>query len=513
MSRVVLVPSKTKQKEDEEKERQTLEKYKASLSADEIEKLIEDTKALIEYQSAENTPEELATIPTLELSDIGEGNFDLPNEVSEKGGIKYLYHNIDTNKIAYERWYFDISHLDTEELQYASLLTSVLGDHATKNYTDEEIVNEQKLRLGGLSFFINVYTDVKDAEKCTPTFGAYCAVLESNIKDSIELINEIITTTKVDKAKLKTSLAQMVSGMKNHVIGAGSQVALGRVSSYLTKSGAYNELIHGIRYYEFIKSLLDKIDDDFESIDQKLKDTASKIFVKGGMAIGYTGSRDVFESFVDLCEKCVGLECVRYPKAKEPSPCYSGNEAICIPSGVSYCVKGCNFIKHGYKYSGKMRVLAKILGNDYLWNEIRVKGGAYGTGFNISSSGSVSFHSYRDPNVSKTLENYDKAALYLADFTKTNPSIVKYIISTVASIDRPITPRDIGGYIEDSYFTSSDIEYKKKIRTEVIETTSKDIEDFAALIRLITKENYVCTVGNRNKIEEAGDVFDIVVDL
>ncbi len=513
MSKVLLIPSKTKQKEDEEKEKEALAKYKASLNEHQLEKLIEDTKALIKYQSTENTPEELASIPTLDLSDIGENNFDMPNEISEKDEIKYLYHDINTNKIAYERWYFDISCLDEDELQYASLLSSILGDHGTKNYSDEDIVSEQKIRLGGLGFSVGVYSSVKNADKCTPTFIIYCSVLENNIKDSVELINEIITTTKVDKAKLKTGLAQMSSNMRNHIIRSGSQVAKDRVSAYFTKNGAYENIIHGMRYYEFVKSLVDKIDDEFDEINSRLMSVASKIFVKGKMTIGYTGSRDSFERFVELCSSGVELKHAIREKAKEPSPEYKGNEAICVPSGVNYCVKGVNYLKNGYKYNGKMRVLAKILGSDYLWNEIRVKGGAYGTGFSVSASGCACFHSYRDPNVAKTLENFDKAADYLAQFTKTNPSIIKYIISTVAAIDHPITPRDIGGHIENSYFTDSDAEYKKKIRTEVIETTSKDIENFADLVRLIAKENYVCTVGSRSKIEEAGDVFDLVEDL
>ena len=200
--------------------------------------------------------------------------------------------------------------------------------------------------------------------------------------------------------------------------------------------------------------------------------------------------------------------------ASEPlEPSYNGNEAVCIASGVSYSVKGCNYKKLGYEYNGKLSVLAKILSSDYLWKEIRVKGGAYGTGFSVSSSGSACFHSYRDPNVSKTLDNYDRAAEYLESFSKHTPSVLKYVISTVAGIDRPITPRDIGGYIENSYFMGSDAEYKKMIRAQVLETTAKDIEGFAELVRFITKENYVCTVGSRSKIEEAGDVFASIEDL
>ena len=512
-SRVVLVPSKTKQKEDEDREKQLLADYKASLSDEELDKLVDDTKALIEYQSAPNTPEQIATLPGLQLSDIGDGKREMPNEISEREGVKFLYHDVNTNKIGYQRWYFDVSSLTLDELQYASLLSSLLSENRTENYSDEEIVNEIKSRLGGLGFFVNVYTRVDNNKDCTPYFGVYCSVLEENIKDSVELINEVLTTTKIEKTRLKTTLMQMSSGLRNHIIRSGNRVALDKVASYLTKEGAYNERLGGISYFSFINDLLSRIDGEFDAINEKLAEVAGKIFARNRLTIGYTGSRDVFEEFSGLCLSGINMPVSPDAPKVEVEPSYEGNQAICVPSGVNYCVKGCNYVDHGYQYNGKMAVLAKILSNDYLWNEIRVKGGAYGTGFSVSASGTACFSSYRDPNVAKTLENYDKAYDYLKSFTKHTPSVLKYIISTVAGIDRPITPRDIGGYIENSYFIGSDAEYKHKIRSQVLETTSEDIEGFADLIRIITEDNYVCTVGSKSRIEEASGVFDSIEEL
>ncbi len=512
-SRVVLVPSKTKQQESEQKEKDILAKYKESLSNEEICELVNSTKELIEYQSRPNSPEECATIPTLELSDIGEGRRELPNEVCENEGIKYLYHDIDTNKIGYQRWYFDASSLNYEELSYAGLLSSLLSDFATKKHSDEEIVNEIKTKLGGFGFFVNCYTNVKDAKLCTPYFGLYCSALEENLADSVELANEIITSTVFDKAKLKTTLSQMSSGMRNAISRSGDRYALERVCSYMTVEGAYNELLGGITYFDFINSLLDKIDSDFDEINEKLTGLCRKIFNKNTMTVGYSGSREGFEKLKGLIANGTNFKAFEVSEKQNILPSYSGNEAIVIPSGVNYNVKGCNFLENGFEYSGKMMVLSKIMRNDYLWNNIRVKGGAYGTGFSISPSGSVCFTSYRDPNVAKTLENYDNALEYLESFTKHTPSVLKYVISTVAGIDRPITPRDMGGYIESSYFIGSNAEYKAKIRQEVINTTAEDIEKLSALVAAIIKDDLVCTVGSESKIEEAKEVYKAVKKL
>ena len=513
MAKVVMQPSQTKQAEDEATEKAKLAAFKASLTDEQIDKLIEDTKALIAYQSAENTPEELATIPALELSDIGEGRKELPNEISCENGIKYLYHDVKTSGIAYERWYFDMSGVEPDELPYVTLLSDVLTECATEKHSAADLQNEIKIKLGSIWFGTSVYTRVDDPDRVLPFFVVGSSVLEGGVADSVKLINEVISSTKFTKDEIKTILVQSVNDMKNHFINNGSGAAVDKVRSYITKEGAYGQKLGSFGYYEFIKKLVDNIDSDFDSIKTELERVVGKLFSTDRLTIGVSGSREALVSLKASCASDLNIGVTPYVKAAEPQPLYNGNEAICIPSGVNYCVKGVNYLEKGFEYSGKMLVLSKILSNDYLWNEIRVKGGAYGTGFSVSTSGSATFHSYRDPNVASTLENYDKAADYLENFSANGQTVLKYIISTVAGIDRPISPRDIGGYIENSYFSGSDLEYKTKIRREVIQTTEKDIEAFAALIRALTDADIVCAVGVRSKIEETDGVFDSIVDL
>ena len=513
MAKVVLKPSKTKQEEDEKREKDILHAYKESLTPGQIDKLIEDTNALIAYQSAENTPEELATIPALELSDIGDFEISLPCEEIKGRDVTYLYHDIDTSGIIYERWYFDMSVIPAEDLPYVTLLTDILTECATKDHSAVDLQSEIKIRLGSFWFGTDVFTSVDDADDCKPYFTVFCSSLAGGIEDSVKITGEILGSTVFTKDEIKTNVIQAVNSMKSHFINSGSSAAIDKLSAYLTKQGAYRQKLGSFGYYEFIKDISARIDTDFDGIKAKLEEVCGKLFSPDRLTISVSGSKAMFESFRQACESGLTLEKSVCEKQAFPEPEYKGNEAICIPSGVSYSVKGSNFIDKGFEYNGKMLVLAKILSSDYLWNEIRVKGGAYGTGFFIRGNGLAGFYSYRDPNVSKTLDNYDKAVEYLENYKQSGQGVVKYIISTVAGIDRPITPRDMGGYIVSSYFTGSDLEYKAKIRREVISTTEDDIVGYASLIRAIKEDNIVCTVGSRTKIEEAKEVFTSIEDL
>jgi len=513
MAKVVLKPSKTKQAEDEKAEKDKLHAFKQSLTEEQIEQLIADTNALIEYQSAENTPEELATIPALELSDIGKGRDSLPNEVSKDGDVTYLFHEIDTSGIIYERWYFDTSVIPEDELPYLALLSNVLTECPTANYSTVDLQSEIKIKLGSFGFGNDLYTNVKNASEIKTFFTVWCSALAGGIADSVRLANEVLGGTLFTKDEIKTTLVQVSNSMKNHFINSGSSAAIDKVNSYLTKQGAYNQKIGSFGYYEFVNRLIDIIDGDFDSIKAKLESVLSKLCSPDRLTISISGSREMFESFKAACRDQLALVKTVCEKAKTPEPVYNGNEAVCIPSGVNYSVKACNYLENGFKYSGKLLVLSKILSNDYLWNEIRVKGGAYGTGFIVRETGFAGFYSYRDPNVSKTLDNYDRAIEYLENFKESGQGVLKYIISTIAGIDHPISPRSMGGYIDGSYFSGSDLAYKAKIREEVLSTTEDDIVGFAALIRAIKQADIVCTVGVRTKIEEAKDVYTSIKDL
>ena len=506
---VVMTPSRTIAAKQAQAEADRIEAYRKTLSDAELEALVEKNRRLVAYQQSENTPEEIATLPKLEISDVGDDITEMPCEVKEYNGRTLLYTNAFTKKIAYINYYFDLSALKPEYLPYASLYATLLGEISTAKHSAADLDAEIKTNLGSFETSVKTFTKSDNIDSVTPVFCVRSSIIESNLDDALTLVGEVIDESRLEKNEIAKFIPQIKNDLQTSIIWSGDSYAFLRVASYCSVEGAYQERMEGISYYFFIKELCDRFDKDFDEVKTALEAVAEQLTFDN-LTIGITGEQsalDKFEKAAPLFRQGVSGE--HYTIAPE----YHGNEAFIIPSAVNFVAKGFNLIKDGFEYDESLNVLRNILSLDWLWNEVRVRGGAYGTGFSASRTGDACFTSYRDPGVKTTAETYDKTVGYLKGFAVKTPDIEKYIISTVSSYKRPICPRDLGFAAQTNWFEGRNDDMRRAGKRRVMSTTAQDIEKLSALVKKLTEKNLCAVVGNKEKIDEAGDLFTIKVSI
>ena len=500
-----------KSKATEEK----LAKYKASLSESEIEKILQETKALKERQMTPDAVEVLETIPLLELSDIETGVEHLPLKVKEEQGVKVLSHNIFTNKIAYINILFDAKKVDMKLLPYVTLLSTMLGRVSTKHTKYSDLSNEINIHTGGIYFTTEVYGENENFEKYSPKVVVKTKALVEKLPKLFDIISEIISTTKFDeKKRLKELIQQLKSRQEMKIVDRGHITAAGRLTSYFSPASAYIEKTSGISFYKFIDEIERDFDNKSEEIIENLNKVSKLIFNKNNLIISVTGEDDIYTAFAAQLPKIMSiLEKEKLPDAEYDFKLSKKNEGLLTSSDVQYVAKGYNFIKQGYSYSGKMLVLKTIASLDYLWNRVRVQGGAYGGFANLARSGNIVLVSYRDPGLQETLKAYDGISDYIGNFEANEREMTKYIIGTISELDSPLTPSMKGERATAYYIRGISEEQRQKERDEVLSTKSVDIKSFKALLNDITKENYYCILGNETKLKDNKDIFINLVNV
>lgn len=514
-SLVIVKPSKTIAEKSSNRLNEKLKQFKKSLNADNLRKIVDQTENLKKRQSKEDSPEDLRKIPLLSLGDIDIKPEEIPLIDTQIQGIKTLYHDIFTNKIAYYNLYFDSSKIPKEKIPYLALLEEVLGMVDTKGYKYDELSNEINIKTGEISFTNTVITTKDNTEDYYPKFTVKVKVLSEKVPDSLEILQQILFSSNFeDKKRLKEIVQQVKSKLEASINQNGHVVAVGRLASYFSNAGKYTESLKGIEFYKFICNLDKNIANEYENICSKLQEISNLLFTKGNLQVGFTGEKEVYDVFKDNVH-ILELKNTNISSEFETvkSLNSAANEGLTTSSKVQYAVKGYNFKKLGYEYSGKLQVLRNVLSLDYLWNKLRVMGGAYGCGVSISQSGNLVFYSYRDPGLRETLKVYDEAYKFAADFNADDYEMTKYIIGTVSSLDTPLSPRKKGERSDENYFkkiTNADIQ---KEREEVLSTSKEDIKGYSQLLKDVTDKNYLCVIGNDVKIKENRDIFNNIIEV
>lgn len=492
---VVVTPSKTLAEERLKRASEKAEGYKASLSQEELAALIEENKTLIAHQSEEDTPEQIATLPRLSLSDLGDAPEEAGTEV--KDGV--LFHETDTNGIVYLNYYFDLSSVAEEDLPYVTMLGSVYGKLGTKRTPAQKIVNEIKLNFGDLKFSTTIVPH--GSEECTAALTVSCSVLKQNVAKALSLLSEILNETEFTAEGVSRILTQNAAQSKIMVVQAGHQYAIGMLSSYLTAAGVYKEALSGVAFCRKLNRTAESFDAD--CVLGKFSALSDAILRKGDCVVSVTGDRSCLAAYEENAAAFAvnAVPTLRYATATPEGK----NEGIAIPADINYVAKGFNYAAAGETYCGVYEVLSQILQYDYLWNEVRVKGGAYGTGF-IADKSTIAFWSYRDPNVANTLAAFDGAEEYLNGFAADEDAVTGYIIGTIAARERPRSPRMDGNAADLRYFAGITPEERALARRQMIGTTAEDIRACAKLIREMKEKCAVSVVGNKKTIEASGAV-------
>ena len=510
-----LVPKHGLAEEKEAKEAEQLAKYKATLSKEELEELVKQTKALKEYQDTPSSQKDLEKIPQLELKDITREPAKLYIDPKKIGGVDVIHHNMFTNGIAYIMMCYDCKNVPDELLPYIGLLSSVLGLMDTEKYTYTELTNEININCGGISTDAAIYTDNKDFDKCTIMYEVKGKVLYDNIQFVLDMMNEIIYKTKFsDYKRLKEIIAKLKSRMESTMTSAGHSTAMLAGMAQFSRNAYYSNEMRGYGFYELIQKLDSQFDELKEDIADKLSKLVDYIFHKENIIVSFTADDKGYDAFVPAFGKYAEeLKKSDMPACERKYTPANVKTGYTSASQVQYVARCGNFRDGGYEYTGALRVLKVIFSYDYLWINVRVKGGAYGCMSGSYRNGDMYMVSYRDPNLRKTNDIYENAADYLEHFDVSDRDMVKFIIGTIGDIDTPMNPAAKGTRSFGAYICNTDYESLKKERGQVLDCNVERIRELAPLVRCAMDENYFCVVGSSKEINKESELFDKIQPL
>jgi Zn-dependent M16 (insulinase) family peptidase len=512
-SLVVLKPVQNLVAQRDEKARQILKAYKESLTPEQLTALVEDNLRLQAWQSEPDTAEDIAKIPFISIQDIRREADPLDLEVEKHGNITLLKHDVPTNGIVYLNTFFDLRHLPETDLPWVELLTELMGKLDTASYSFAELANEIDINTGGISAELSLFDDSRDLSRVQPKLCITGKCITAKTEKMIHLLTEYALNTTFDNVeRIRQLVAEIKSGIQMNILSAGHLVATRRMLAQNSLAHKWQDAISGLDYFSFLNSLEKRLEQNPAEITDKLKSILKTIYVKEEMLVSITAQAEEIRQTWGLVPILLDkIATDKSPAVKHQFNPVHRNEGITAPVNIQYCAQGGNYSKLGYSYSGKMMVLTNILRNDFLMQELRVKGGAYGIMVNFSRYGYMSFCSYRDPNLTETLATYGKVADYLKDFQCSPRDFEKYIIGTVAELDMPLTPSR-RGYTADVYFiTGLTFADRQKLRDEVLATTLEDIRGYAGLVADVMKQKQYAVFGVENKIRENNNLFDEII--
>lgn len=506
---VVLKPRAGLTEEQEEAFREELAVRKAAMSREEIQNILEEFRALTAFQEKEDSPEDLRRIPLLTRGDLKKEAPAFINEEKRIGDTLLLQHDIYTNGIAYLRFVFDLSGIPGEYFPYVGILKGCLGLLNTEHYKYGDLYNEINLVTGGMSAVNNTYTRLEDPKQCKITLELKTKVLYENINRAVALMEEMLLSSDfTDTKRLYEILAEGESRMQAQMTSAGHSLAAVRALSYTSVAAACNEELSGIAFYKLVAHLVKDFEKEKQTLVSRLQTLARMIFRKENLMVDLVAEKGIEERLTEPVGAFIN-RLYKEPVEKEDySPVLTRkNEGFMDSSQVQYVCRAGNFRDKGLDYKGTLRVLKVILGYEYLWMNVRVKGGAYGCMCAFGQSGDSYFVSYRDPNLGKTLEVYEKAAEAVAAFNADERTMTQYIIGAVSELDMPLNPAAKGMQSMSAYLTGTTLEQVQLWRDQVLNTAPEDIRELAGHIRAFMEDDLLCVVGNGGKIKEEENKF------
>ncbi|MCD8039037.1 MAG: insulinase family protein [Lachnospiraceae bacterium] len=513
---VVVSPKEGLTAEKEKALAAQLAAYKNSLSDAQIKEIVEKTKELHRFQEAEDSPEALAKIPMLTRADMKKEAEPFINELRETDGTKVLFHDVQTNGIAYIRLIFDASNIPGDLFAYIGVLKNILGYVDTAAYSYGELCNEMNIHTGGITSSVNTYVNAKKLDEYKLTFELKTKAMYDEIGAALTLMKEIMLSSRLtDADRILEILEELKSRMQGNMSEAGQSVAAVRAMSYFSETAAVSELVSGIPCYRLLERLTADFEGCRDELIGKLDMLMKCIFRPENLMVDLTATEEGYTELAPLVPELKGAlftQDVRKerfgltPKLK--------NEAFKTSAQIQYVCRAGNYrTGTDYRYTGALRVLKVILGYDYFWINVRVKGGAYGCSCSFGKTGDSYLVSYRDPNLKKTIDIFEKTGDYLRAFDADERTMTKYIIGAVSDLDMPMTPAVKGVRSLGAYLSNLDFDEIQKERDELLCCTRDDIRALAGLVDAILEQDAVCVVGNGQAIEENRELFMEVQNL
>ena len=481
----------------------------------ELTNVVERTAALRAAQEAEDTPEAKATLPRLRVSDIGEARPEPPLVVDTTAPIPCLRHGIPTNRLAYAMQYFDLSSVAFEDLPYVTLLCRLLKQLPTREHSAEELDNLLAGKLGFLSFTTEVMTQ-PDVDGVRPYLLVSAGALSEKIDALASLPREVWSSTLLadaDADRVRDVLTQIRIGLEQGFINNGHSAALGRAMSYSSSSAVVREQLSGVDFYLFLRDLLEHFDERLGGLRTKLAELAERIFVADGCMASFTGSDEDFDAYWDAAGD-LGLGAGDGAGAGRvtlvvPEP-RDRHEAFVIPSDICFAARACDPRRLGIDVTGAWAVAANALSYDYLWNEIRVKGGAYGCGFRAAGERQTAFYTYRDPAIDPSIERVERAGTWLGSFEPDEAAFEGFIVSCVSGMDAPVKPYALTKRRNTTYLAGLDPHAREERRTQMLTATPAELHSLGADVTRIAAESPTCVFGGREVIAKSNAGFNVI---
>ena len=483
----ILVPSRTLGDEKRKKEADRVAAESGAWTEADRARIGEEGKVLTAWQQAPDTPEALATIPMLQLSDIDPTPEKLSVTVTERQGTPVLLHKTGSS-LVYLNLHFDVSDLTLEELSDAELLTRLLGKLPTRKHTAAQLQLLTKQKIGSLHYSSAVYSGKNPAVR----LSANLVSLPSQKETAVEILTEILTDTLFeDKKTLKDLLDQQLMRLQMQFAGAGHRYARTRALAMVTGDGAAREALSGGTYIRYVKQLCAADDAGLDALLVRLQKIATKAFTRSRMVIS------VSENGAELAE--------RIPEAFQVG--------LPIPAAIGFAAKASKMARHGGSYHGSLFVLENILNFSYLWNEIRVQGGAYGCGFTASADGDICFHTYRDPQPGRSLDIFDRAAEFIRGYCANDPDLTPMILGAMASADPLLNTQMKISLAEGRYFKGTTYEEVCRTRRELIGTTKEDLLALTEVLEALARDDAVCVVAGQPLLDACGEKLSLQLQI
>ncbi len=497
---VVLVPSHQAGEKRNALEAKRLAQEEAAWDAGTKQGLLDSQQRLEQWQASEDSPEDLAKLPTLTLADIPREPEFLPIEETRIAGIPVLLHQVDSNGILYVKLYFDVFGYNEEELSALSMMCALYGKLSTRSHSVEELTNMARLRCGQMSFSLASFGQEGKNDTCNTKLCVSFSCLEEHLEEALQLVEELLTETRYEAEQdvldlIRQNRQQMFQG----IVMSGSMIALGRLAAQKNLAGVAAECTGGFAFYQWLK----KQDDnwDWKPLKQQFEAFSKEIIGKNRLIVSVTGAADTYAKAVAEQAAAAFLDCQAAERQQRLKVWDKVNEGIVIPADISFAAAGGDLLGHGGHYTGDLPLAARMISLAYLWNVIRVQGGAYGTGLAVRETGLAACYSYRDPSAARSLEYYQKAADFLRDFCGEGTDLTGFIIGAVSDASPLMTPRMKGGASDSFYFRGITWERRCKLRQELLDASTEGLLRIADQLRVALAEGSVCVIGAKQQLE------------
>ena len=509
-ARLIMVPSKTLGKEKQQQEEARLQERAKDWDAAKKQEIIETFQKLRERQNAPDTKEALDQVPVLSLSDIPEKVAELPEEVTETEGVKVLYHNQDTDGITYLDLFFSLSDQPQEALPEISLFSSLLTQLPTENFGVLELQTEIETNLGVFGSEAGAFAKKDEPLESQEFLAVRMSFLKDKKQEAVRILDEVVNRTQAtDKNYIRNIIKQMKFGLEQAVIAGGNRFAIRQALSCFKMANAMQNAFSGLTFLRFLQKLDAEYEEKGDELLEKLMHCRNTLFAKDRLTLSLTGDYDeeLIRDVIRVLPEGVMGEKADRSLAKKQSL------GIVIPAEVGFAVKGGYAENASAACTGTAEVAAQLLSFGYLWNTIRVKGGAYGTGFSADNEGSVGIYSYRDPSAKESLNAFMDLGNQLRAFASSDETVDKYVISTISNTDPLLTPRTAGQSAATLYFRGITKEDREQEFREILHTDKEALLTYADELDKVLKDAVTVIIGGKDAVEGLKDQLDVIENL